>query len=153
MTGYIHYSVSADNGKTWTPTQMLRYSDESEGIPHPMSPCPIYRLSDGKFILFFHNNSGKRLGYDQQSKKWEINVANVVRNPTYYTIGEFKKDAKQPLWFGKPVEFLNSDDVAVPPKKSAEIGTYPSLTEFNGKIIFWYPDRKRFLLGKYLDLK
>jgi hypothetical protein len=153
MTGYIQYAVSADNGKTWTPTQMLRYSDEGEGIPHPMSPCPIYSLSNGKFILIFHNNTGRRFGYDQGKKQWDINVANVVRNPTYYAIGEFKKDAKQPVWFNKPVEFLNSGDVAVPPKNSTEIGTYTSITEFEGKIIFWYPDRKRFLLGKYLQVE
>ncbi|PXX21671.1 sialidase family protein [Arenibacter sp. ARW7G5Y1] len=151
MTGFIYYSVSSDNGKTWDVPQMLRYSDTGEGIQHPMSPSPIYKLSNGKFVLIFHNNSGKRFGYDQADKEWDINVSNTVRNPTYYTEGEFKQDAKQPIWFGEPVEFLNTGDIAVPPKKSAEIGTYPSITEFKGKTILWYPDRKRYLLGKYLD--
>ena len=150
MTGYIYYSVSPDNGKTWKVPQMLKYSDTGEGIPHPMSPCPVFRLSNGKFILIFHNNNGKRLGYDQAEKEWDINVANIVRNPTFYAVGEFKKDAEQPIWFSNPVELLNTHDIAIPPKRSAEIGTYPSITEFKGKIIFWYPDRKRFLLGKYL---
>ena len=62
------------------------------------------------------------------------------------------KDAQQPLWFSEPVELLNSGDVALPPKMTAEIGTYPSITEFKGKTVLWYPDRKRFLLGKYLDV-
>lgn len=30
---------------------------------------------------------------------------------------------------------------------------YPSITEFQGRTILWYQDRKRFLLGKYLDLE
>ncbi len=151
MTGYIYYSVSADNGKTWETPKMLRYSDTGEGIKHPMSSCPIYKLNNGKFLLLFHNNDGKRLGYDQAEKEWKINVTNIIRSPTYYTIGEYRADAKQPIWFSKPVEFLNTQDIAVPPKMTAEIGTYPSITETHGKIILWYPDRKRFLLGKYLD--
>jgi len=152
MTGYIYYAVSSDQGKTWTDPEMLRYSDDGPGIEHPMSPCPIYRLTNGKFVLFFHNNTGERLGYDQAAKHWDINVANVVRNPTYYAVGEFNAMAKQPIWFGDPVEILNTGDVAVPPKMTAEIGTYPSVTEFGGKTILWYPDRKRYLLGKYLEL-
>jgi hypothetical protein len=151
MTGYIYYSVSSDNGNTWSIPGILKYSDDGEGIKHPMSPCPLYKLKNGKFILIFHNNEGKRFKYDQADKDWEINVANVIRNPTFYAVGEYKADAKQPIWFSEPVEILNTGDVAVPPKMTAEIGTYPSITEFQGKTILWYPDRKRFLLGKYLD--
>lgn len=151
MTGFIYYSVSTDNGKTWDNPKMLKYSDDGEGIKHPMSPCPLYKLRNGKFILIFHNNDGKRFRYDQADKDWEINVANVIRNPTFYAIGEYKADAKQPIWFSEPMEILNTGDVAVPPKMTAEIGTYPSITEFQGKTILWYPDRKRFLLGKYID--
>lgn len=151
MTGYIYYSVSSDNGKTWIKPEMLRYSDNGEGIKQPMASCPIYKLSDGRYILIFHNNDGRRLGYDQSAKQWQINVANAVRNPAYISIGQFKPDAEQPLWFEDPVEILNTNDIAVPPKMTAEIGTYPSITEYKGKTILWYPDRKRFLFGKYLD--
>jgi hypothetical protein len=31
-----------------------------------------------------------------------------------------------------------------------EIATYTSLTEWRGRRTLWYPDRKHFLLGKYL---
>lgn len=151
MTGFIYYSVTSDNGKTWKVPQMLKYSDNGEGIQHPMSPCPLFKMSDGKYVLIFHNNQGKRLGYDQSDKDWEINVASVIRNPTFYAIGEYKENVEQPIWFGEPVEILNSGDIAIPPKMSAEIGTYPSITEFQNKTILWYPDRKRFLLGKYLE--
>ena len=33
-------------------------------------------------------------------------------------------------------------------KKTAEIATYPSLTEWRGQRMLWYPDRKHVLLGK-----
>jgi hypothetical protein len=151
MTGFVYYSLSSDNGKSWQKPQMLRYSDSGEGIKHPMSPCPLFQLKDGKYLLIFHNNDGSRLGYEQSNKEWQINVANVVRNPTFMTIGEYKADAAQPIWFMEPVEILNTNDVAIPPKMTAEIGTYPSITHFNNKTVLWYPDRKRYLLGKYLD--
>ena len=151
MTGYIYYSVSSDYGKTWDKPQVLKYSDTGESVKHPMSPCPLFKMSDGKYILIYHNNSGQRFGYDQMQKDWKINAANVFRNPTYYAVGEYKADAEQPIWFSNPVEILNTGDVALPPKMSTEIGTYPSITEFKGRTVLWYPDRKRFLLGKYLD--
>lgn len=151
MTGYIYYAVSSDNAKTWSEPKMLKYSDNGEGVQHPMSPCPLFKMSDGKFLLIFHNNQGRKFGYDQADKNWDINVANIIRNPTFYAVGEYKENSEQPLWFNNPVEFLNTQDIAVPPKMTAEIGTYPSITEFKGNKILWYPDRKRFLLGKYLD--
>ena len=133
------------------PTEPILQSDTGESVKHPMSPCPLFKMSDGKYILIYHNNSGQRFGYDQMQKDWKINAANVFRNPTYFAVGEYKADAEQPIWFGKPVEILNTGDVALPPKMSTEIGTYPSITEFKGRTVLWYPDRKRFLLGKYLD--
>ena len=33
---------------------------------------------------------------------------------------------------------------------TAEIATYTSLTEWRGKRVLWYPDRKYYLLGKYI---
>lgn len=151
MTGYIYYSISSDNAKTWNEPKMLKYSDEGEGIQHPMSPCPLFEMNDGKFLLIFHNNDGRKLGYNQADKEWEINVANIIRNPTFYSVGEYQENREQPIWFDAPVEFLNTHDIAVKPKMTAEIGTYPSYTEFQDRRIIWYPDRKRYLLGKFLE--
>jgi hypothetical protein len=33
---------------------------------------------------------------------------------------------------------------------NTEIGTSPSLFEYEGRVYFFYPDRKHFLLGKIL---
>ena len=38
----------------------------------------------------------------------------------------------------------------VGPKKTNEIATYTSFTIYKGKQILWYPDRKYYLLGKYI---
>ncbi|MBN1622730.1 MAG: exo-alpha-sialidase [Clostridia bacterium] len=150
MTGYVHYSVSEDNGRTWRKPEALRFCDEGDFIEHPLSPCPIYSMSDGRFFLLFHNNPGEHLGFSQFKDRWEQNEANFFRNPTYICIGHYKKDAHQPVWFGIPYKLFDTDDIAIGPKETAEIATYTSYIEWNGKRILWYPDRKYYLLGRTL---
>jgi len=149
-TGYMYYSVSSDNGHRWTKPEALRYEDGGGKIPHPMSPGPIYRLHDGRYILIYHNNKGKRLGFYQNDPDWQFNYANFLRNPTYISYGEYVKDAKQPIHFDEPIKMFDTDDIAIGPKKTAEVCTYSSVTHWKGKTVLWYPDRKHFLLGRYI---
>jgi hypothetical protein len=151
MTGYIHYSVSDDGGKIFRKPKALRFRDNGRYMEHPMSPCPIYRMSDGRYFILFHNNPGTHLGFSQFKDKWEYNEANFFRNPTYISIGEYRKDSHQPIWFSKPYKLFDTDDIAIGPKRTAEIATYTSYIEWKGKRILWYPDRKYYLLGKYLS--
>lgn len=153
MTGYIWYSVSADNGKTWQTPEVLRYKDDGEPVPNPMASCPIYALSGNRYLLVFYNNDGKLGEYDQFKDKWESNQSNFLRNPAHIAVGEFRPDARQPIWFSRPVKLLDTGNIPVGPKGTAEVATYPSITEKNGRRILWYPDRKHFLLGKYLPDK
>ena len=41
--------------------------------------------------------------------------------------------------------------VGVGPQSLVWLAMYASLTEHKGKRIFWYPDRKHFLLGKVIS--
>ena len=150
MTGYMCYSVSDDNGETWREPEILRFKDNGEGIKHPLSPGPIYKMSNGKYFILYHNNEGDHLGFSQFKENWVLNEANFFRNPTYISTGSFMKDAYQPIWFSSPHKLFDTDDIAVGPKKTAEIATYTSYIEWKGKKILWYPDRKFYLLGKYL---
>ncbi len=150
MDGYVWYSVSSDDGETWRDPEVLRYSDGGEKVPHPLSPCPIYQLADGRYVLIFHNNAGRIGNHDQFEFDWKTNHLNFIRNPTYITVGHFDPDAHQPIRFDPPVEILNTNDLPIGPKGTAEIATYTSLTERDGKRILWYPDRKYYLLGLFL---
>jgi hypothetical protein len=149
MTGHIWYSLSTDDGVSWRDPEVLRDA-EGTPIPHPMSPCPLYRLADGRFLLVYHNNPGRKGDYDQFRKIWDCNESNYLRNPTFIAVGRFDADAHQPIRFGPPHQLLDTDGITVGPKATAEIGTYPSVTEWNGRRTLWYPDRKYYLLGKRL---
>ncbi|MBN1292039.1 MAG: exo-alpha-sialidase [Candidatus Latescibacteria bacterium] len=151
MTGYIWYSVSEDGGATWQKPEVLLYRDNGEKVPNPMAPCPIYSLPDGKFLLLFYNNDGKRGNYDQFKKIWDNgNQLNYLRNPAFIAVGEFRPNAHQPVWFSKPKQILDTQGVTFGPKGTASIATYPSVTNRNGKSMLWYPDRKHYLLGLHL---
>jgi hypothetical protein len=119
---------------------------------HPISPCPIYALGDGRYLLLHHNNDGRRLGFNMHDLRWDGNYANYIRNPTYCSIGTYAPNDSQPLRFSTPVKFADSGDIAIGPKRTAEIATYTSLTIRNGKTILWYPDRKYYLLGKAVNI-
>ena len=150
FAGYIWYSVSEDDGAHWRAPEMLRSRDGGPGLEHPLSCCPIYPMSNGKYLLLYHNNPGRRLGHDQSELEWKTNHLNYIRNPMYLAGGECRPDAHQPIWFGDPVNLLDTNDILVGPKATAEIATYTSLTEWHGRRVLWYPDRKYYLLGKYL---
>ena len=148
MTGYIWYSVSDDDGATWRKPETLLYNDGDAKVKQPIAPCPIYALKDGRFLLVFHNNDGTLEQYSQFKENWECNQANFIRHPAFIAVGEFQPRGHQPIWFSEPIQILDTDGIPVGPKGTAEIATYTSLTEWKGKRVLWYPDRKFFLLGK-----
>lgn len=149
-TGEIWYSVSDDDGRAWRKPEILRYRDGGDPVLHPLAPCPIYALQDGRFLLLFHNNNGHVGSHDQREANWKTNHLNHVRHPAFIAVGEFRPKARQPIWFSAPKQTLDTQGVIIGPKKTAEIATYTSLTEWNGRRVLWYPDRKYYLLGKYL---
>lgn len=150
MTGHPYYSTSQDDGATWRDPEPLRYRDDGHKVNHPISPCPLFKLKDGRFLLVFHNNDGTVGPHSQWKKRWTTNEANHIRRPTFVALGEFRPLAHQPIWFSQPHEILDTDGIVVGPKRTAEVGTYPSLTEWHGVRTLWYPDRKHYLLGKHL---
>jgi hypothetical protein len=143
FTGYVWYSVSDDHGETWRKPEVLRYKDGGNPVLQPIAPCPIYKMNDGRYLLLFHNNDGN-LG------EFKPHHALYNRRPAFLSLGEYQKSAHQPVWFSDPKQLFDSNGITVGPKGTAEIATYTSFTEYNGKRILWYPDRKYFLLGKYI---
>lgn len=136
--GHVWYSVSEDDGTTWRKAEMLRYSDDGEGIKHPLSPCPMFCIGNGEYVLFTHGHDGF-FGQDfpQTNCNW--------RNPVVLLKGEYRPNAHQPVWFSQPVEIMNNGDVAITRK---DLALYADMTIEDGEPVLWYPERKFFLLGK-----
>lgn len=149
-TGRIWYTVSSDDGESWRKLEILCYRDKGEPFKHPLTCCPIYQLKDGRYLLLFHNND-----YFASTEKAGLRMPDGMgvfshRRPAFITVGEFRPDAHQPIWFGKHKQILDTDGVIVSLKGTNEIATYTSFTIYKGKQILWYPDRKYYLLGKYI---
>ena len=111
----------------------------------------MYRLQDGKYLCAFYNNDGRRLGYNSIVHPGTPNMyaLAVARGPLYLVLGEFDPEAEQPIRFGKPVCFIDTDCVALGMyKKTCAAPSYTALTQWKGKTMFWYPDRKYCILGK-----
>ncbi|MDR1964797.1 MAG: glycoside hydrolase [Planctomycetaceae bacterium] len=135
-TGCPQWSISNDDGETWSQPKPLLMKDGGDPIPHPMSPCPIYdwkgnEAASGFYFLMAHN----------RYEKWNSNPWQN-RGPLYLFAGRYKKDAEQPVWFDAPKKFIE--------RKSGN-SFYTSTTILNGKTVLWYNDQKFYLLGRVID--
>jgi len=146
-TGYIWWSQSLDDGENWCNPRPLLYRDSGLPLMNPVGPDPIYQLSDGRYILFYHNTpGGKTAGGSNDA---------TPREPLYASLGEFRPDADQPVWFSPPKLFMATEGMGVDgvghsldDAKSGSLSMYSSFTNHNGNDVLWYPDSKFFLLGK-----
>lgn len=139
-TGHPYYSLSGDEGEHWTQPLPLRQHDKSLPLLHPCSPCPIYRVGFEDYLLFFHNHDGRFGG-------WSHFDNNVHRRPIWMVRGQFRPEAKQPLWFSEPQFFMDTGGVEL---LRADLSMYSSTTPTEDGLVFWYPERKFFLLGKHI---
>lgn len=141
--GQVWFTVSEDDGSTWRQTEVLRFRDGGDPMLNPSSPCPIYRLEDGRYLLFLQNHDG--YGYGSRGP-----TDQNARRPQFLSLGEFRPDAHQPIWFSEPLLFCDTNMVGVFPHFRKWLSMYASLTEREGERIFWYTDRKAFALGRYI---
>ena len=146
LQGRIYFALSEDDGRSWDQPRVLCYEPGGAPILHPMAPCPLYKLKDGRFMLLFYNNDGS--GHGGKGPTDSVNV----RNPAWITVGrEIPGERNQPIRFGPPKVFASTDWVPVPGGDvGTQVATYTSLVEDRGERILFYPDRKHFLLGRYL---
>jgi len=147
MQGRVFYALSEDDGLSWDTPRPLRYSPDGPEILNPLAPCPLYKLRDGRFLLVFFNNDGTVHG-----GRGPTDSVNV-RNPAYITVGrEIPGEKEHPIRFGKPKVFADTGwTPPYPGGKHTQVGSYPSLVEDAEDRILFYPDRKHFLLGRYMN--
>src|SRR5690606_1546195 len=103
--------------------------------------CPIYQLSDGRYVLLHHNNDGRVNGSEPEQTM-------LNRAPAFIALGEFRPNAEKPIWFSESKQFMHHDWYGIGPAQRMDLGVYPSFTTRGGNDVLWHPDRKFFLLGK-----
>ncbi|MXZ34552.1 MAG: hypothetical protein F4Z21_04670 [Acidobacteria bacterium] len=142
--GQVWYTVSDDaEARTWRKAEMLRYRDGGKPVENPVSPTPMFRLSDGRFLLFIQNHDGT--GYGGKGPL-DLNA----RRPQFFVVGEYRPKAHQPVWFSRPKMIFDTHATGVFPKFWKWLSMYASFTEHRGKRILWYADRKIFVLGRHI---
>jgi len=138
--GGVFFSTSSDMGKTWAIPRPLIFSDKTF-FTHPLSPCPIYDLKDGRFMQLYHGVCDPERPY-------------YPRHTLRCAIGYFDPESKyQPIRFDKENDsvFMRLSEKDVILGDDVQLAMYGTMTYMNGHKILWYPDRKFYLLGK--DIK
>jgi len=147
LTNCIWYTISEDDGETWSATKPLLYHDHGTPVVSPCFCTPIYRLHDGRYVLIHHP------AYRTPELVKKYNVVDQIgkdRWPAFIALGEYRPKAEQPIWFSKSKMFMTSDGIPIGPRGMVAVGGYGSLTSLDGENIYWHPDRKFFLLGKII---
>ena len=135
--GNVFFSTSSDMGKTWETPRPLTFSDKTF-FTHPLSPCPIFDLKDGRFMQLYHGACDPEKPY-------------YPRHTLRCAIGYFDPESKyQPIRFDKENDsvFMKLTEKEVILGDDVQLAMYGTMTYMNGKKILWYPDRKFYLLGK-----
>ena len=134
--GHPVWSVSADNGRSWSRPEVLREKDGGAAILQPCSPCPIYDVQgpearSGHYALWVHD------AFDFNSPTSYQN-----RGPLYKRNGVFVPGAHQPVWFEEGTLFS--------PRETGN-SFYTSFTSLNGESVLWFGDQKFYLFGKVMN--
>ncbi len=135
------YTVSRDNGATWSTVERLRYAPDGEFVAHPMTMCPITRTSDGRVILLFTNNDGSQRG---ARHVWDGD--GRTRNPQYLAVGrELPGETRNAgLVFGQPILLAEVDDSG---ETNLMTGiSMPQFFEREGRYFVMYNINKEHLL-------
>jgi hypothetical protein len=137
-TGHPYFTISTNQGLTWSKPSPLRQNDKRLPLLHPCSPCPIYQVAEGEYIFLFHNHDGHFGGWGPMDWNWH-------RRPIWLARGLFRPESAQPVCFSEPVFLMDDDGV---PILRGDLAMYASVTHDGDGLVLWYPERKFFLLGK-----
>jgi hypothetical protein len=58
VQGHPAEFYSRDRGHTWTNPAYMKYASDGRHIAHPRANSPVWKLSNGKYLYWFHNQTG-----------------------------------------------------------------------------------------------
>ena len=122
IDGYSAYSYSRDDGRTWEPSQYMRFAS-GRPMKHPRAANFAWRAENGKYLYWFHNHGGRfiREHPRQRSNAYE------ERNPVWLSGGvEADGPTGKVIRWSEPEIALYDDDPIIRM-------SYPDLVEDGGK--------------------
>jgi hypothetical protein len=119
--GYIGHATSRDGGKSWSPASRLSYPD-GRTIKNPLACPSLWKCSNGKYLLWFHNHSGRK------DFRRIPGLPYADRNPAWVCGGVERKGSGEIAW-SQPEVLLYSADLSY---HSGRI-SYPGFLEDEGR--------------------
>jgi hypothetical protein len=121
IDGHSAYTYSRDGGRSWEPSQYMRYSD-GRIMKHPRAATFAWRCENGKFLYWFHNHGGRFIREHPQRRT----IAYEDRNPVWL-IGGVEADSPtgKIIRWSQPEIALYDDDPIIRM-------SYPDLVEDGG---------------------
>lgn len=122
IDGHAAYSYSRDGGRTWEPSQYMRY-DDGRLMKHPRAANFAWRCENGKFLYWFHNHGGRFIREHPKRRT----IAYEDRNPVWL-VGGLEADSPKGkiIRWTQPEIGLYDDDPFIRM-------SYPDLVEDGGK--------------------
>jgi hypothetical protein len=127
--GHPYFTVTSDRGASWSKPEILRLCPGGDLFIQPCAPCPMTKLSDGRFILLFHNVQPEGAGW-------------YPRDPLWIAVGREAPGVKENagLYFAHPRIVVYNDGKPGGPFKDCEIG-YPAFYKIAGKCYVAYANK------------
>jgi len=126
--GHIAYSTSKDKGASWSPGKKLLYAETGKPIKQPLACPSLWKCSNGKFLLFVHNNGKSYTG----TEPWE---AYADRNPAWLC-GGIEKDGD--IEWSQPDICLYLDNIS---NTRGRI-SYPGFLEDQGRYFLFETEKE-----------
>lgn len=122
IDGHPAFTYSRDGGRTWEPTQYMRYAD-GRLMKHPRAANFAWRCENGKFLYWFHNHGGRFIREHPRRRS----IAYEDRNPVWLAGGvEVDGPRGRVIQWSQPEIALYDDDPIIRM-------SYPDLVEDGGK--------------------
>lgn len=137
IDGYLCHAYSNNEGLKWTPTAYGTYSPGGERIKHNRADCPVWKLSNGKYLLWFNNHSG-------ESSHSTARSYYPGRNPVWISGGIEKNGS---IYWSEPEIFL-FDENLINNKGMASGISYPDFVEEKGDLYVTETQKTRARIHK-----
>jgi hypothetical protein len=122
IDGHAAFSYSRNSGRTWEPSQYMRYAD-GRLMKHPRAANFAWKTANGRYLYWFHNHGGRFIREHPRRRT----IAYEDRNPVWLAGGE-EVDGRH----GKVIRWTQPEIVLYDDDPIMRM-SYPDLVEESGR--------------------